>query len=74
MHGNFGNWDRDLKPFVLDRNTKVELPPEYCSVNNSFSDDSTVVTHFPYKLLGLNPPAFSSGLFFSFCLQDSLKL
>lgn len=70
----FGNWDHNLKSFVLDRNTKVELPPEYSSVNNSFDDSSSVVTHFPYELLGLDPPAYSSGLFFSFCLQDSLKL
>lgn len=64
MCGDFGNWDHDLKSFVLSKNTKVELPAEYSSVNNSFDGGSTVVTHFPYKLLGLDPPAHSSGLFF----------
>lgn len=61
MHGDLGNWGHDLRSFVLDRNTKVELPAEYSSVNNSFDNDSTIVAHFPYKLLGLNPPARSSG-------------
>lgn len=70
MRGNFGNRDNNLKSFVLDRNTKIELSAEYSSVNNSFDDDSTVVTHFPYKLLGLEPPAHSPGLFFfSLCFR-----
>lgn len=64
MHGDSGNWGHHLKSFVLHRNTKVELPAEYSSVNNSFDDDSTVVTHFPYKFLGLDPPAHHLDYFF----------
>lgn len=38
-------------------------------MNNLFNDDSSVITHFQYMLLGLNPSACSSGLFFFLLLM-----